>query len=158
MICDEHYIEGAVYQLRSALDRRFWHTSGVRDAITYGIVDDYGDLRPSLTCPFQWYPVMTVYRNPKLLRAAHECACVLCGKQGYTVAAHSNALRHGHGYGHKAPDYRVAYVCGDPGGCHDKIDGRAGGLTKEEKRELWALAYEKTVALWFERGIVKVAA
>ena len=39
---DEHYIEGSVFQLRSSLDRRFWHTSGVREAIHFGVVDDYG--------------------------------------------------------------------------------------------------------------------
>lgn len=96
------------------------------------------------------------YRNPKLLSAAQGFPCVLCGKQGYTVAAHSNALRHGRGAFHKSPDYRVAYVCGDPGGCHDRIDGRAGALTKQEKRDLWELAYERTISLWFENDVVSV--
>ena len=54
--------------------------------------------------------------------------------------------------GHKAPDYYSAYVCQT---CHDKIDGRAGGLSKEQKRELWLSAYIRTVAIWFEEGIVR---
>lgn len=53
-LADEHYIEGENYQLRSHRDRRFWHTSGVRQAIHFGIVDDYGIIvrtwaRPCLT-------------------------------------------------------------------------------------------------------------
>lgn len=92
------------------------------------------------------------YRNAKLLQAAKDRPCVLCGSVGTTVAAHSNSLEHGRGIGHKAPDYFVAYVCHS---CHDKIDGRAKGFSKEEKREMWARAFAKTVALWFEQGIVK---
>jgi hypothetical protein len=39
--------------------------------------------------------------------------------------------------------------------CHDEVDGRAGGLTKEEKREKWLSAFIRTVAIWFEEGVVK---
>lgn len=92
------------------------------------------------------------YRLPKLLRAAADRPCVLCGSVGTTVAAHSNSLEHGRGFAHKAPDYYSAYVCHR---CHDKIYGRSGGLTKEQKRELWLSAYIRTVAIWFEEGIVK---
>ena len=92
------------------------------------------------------------FRSPKLLKAAKDRPCVLCYSTGTTVAAHSNSLAHGRGIGHKAPDYYSAYVCQ---GCHDKIDGRAGGLSKEQKRELWLSAYIRTVAIWFEEGIVK---
>lgn len=43
MIRDEHYIEGARWQMRNSLDRRLWGTSGGwPDAIGYGVVDDYG--------------------------------------------------------------------------------------------------------------------
>lgn len=92
------------------------------------------------------------YRNPRLLRAAETQPCVLCNSTGTTVAAHSNSLEHGRGIGHKAPDYFVAYVCQE---CHDQIDGRKGGLRKEEKREMWMRAFARTVALWFETGVVK---
>lgn len=77
---------------------------------------------------------------------------MLCRSEGTTVAAHSNALEHGRGAYHKAPDYFVAYVCQR---CHDLIDGRNGGLSQEEKRELWLRAFVRTVALWFERGVVR---
>lgn len=92
------------------------------------------------------------FRSPKLLRAAKDRACVLCRSVGTTVAAHTNSLELGRGFGHKAPDYYVAYVCQR---CHDEIDGRAGGLSKEEKRELWMRAFVRTVALWFEDGIIR---
>lgn len=91
---------------------------------------------------------------PKLLRAAKDAPCALCGHVGTTVAAHSNALRHGHGIGVKAADFYCAYVCQDH---HDLIDGRKGKLTLQEKREMWLLAWERTVKYWFEQGIVNVA-
>lgn len=92
------------------------------------------------------------FRSPKLLQAARDEPCVLCRSVGTTVAAHSNALEHGRGAGFKAPDYYVAYVCQR---CHDEIDGRSGALSKEDKRELWTRAFIRTVALWFERGVVR---
>ena len=92
------------------------------------------------------------YRSPKLLKAAQDRPCVLCNSYGTTVAAHSNSLAHGRGFAHKAPDYFSAYVCQR---CHDEIDGRAGGLTKEEKRDKWLSAWVRTVSIWFEEGIVK---
>ena len=93
------------------------------------------------------------YRSKKLRAAANGLPCVLCSRTGTTVAAHSNALEHGRGFAHKAPDYMVAYVCH---GCHDQIDGRSGGLSLAEKRELWLQAWVKTVRYWFENGIVEV--
>ena len=92
------------------------------------------------------------FRSKKLLKAANGRPCVLCGSVGTTVAAHSNSLSHGRGIGHKSPDYFVAYVCQ---GCHDEIDGRAGALSKDEKRERWLSAFLRTVAVWFEEGVVK---
>jgi len=90
-------------------------------------------------------------RLPKLLKAANGAPCAICGEIGTTVAAHSNALRHGHGIGVKPHDFYTAYVCQDH---HDMIDGRKGKLTLSEKREMWELAWERTVAYWFENGIV----
>lgn len=54
--------------------------------------------------------------------------------------------------GHKAPDYYVAYLCQK---CHDLCDGRSGGLSKEEKREMWLAGFIKTIAIWFEEGIIR---
>ena len=93
------------------------------------------------------------FRSPKLLKAAKGRPCVLCGSIGTTVAAHSNSLAHGRGFAHKSADFMVAYLCQR---CHDDCDGRSGGLSKEEKRELWLSAWVKTVAIWFEEEIVSV--
>ena len=47
----------AVWQFRSSLDRRFWHTSGGwPDAIGFGIVDDYGDIVRSHLRPIFDFP------------------------------------------------------------------------------------------------------
>lgn len=92
------------------------------------------------------------YRNPKLLKAANGRPCTLCGSVGTTVAAHSNSLADGKGMGLKVPDYFIAYLCHV---CHDKVDGRYLGLTREEMRDLWITAFQRTVAIWFEEGIVK---
>ena len=95
---------------------------------------------------------MTTYRSRKLTEGARDRPCVLCGSVGTTVAAHSNSWEHGRGFAHKAPDYMVAYLCMS---CHDKVDGRAGNLTKIEKRCLWLQGWARTVKLWFEEGVVK---
>lgn len=98
-----------------------------------------------------------VPRVDKLRLAAQKYDCVLCGKhKTYTVAAHCNDGQF-KGMWRKAPGYMVAYVCGDPGGCHDKIDGRAGGLSRYEKRAMWDEAHKLTVRLWFRDGLVLVA-
>ena len=54
MISDEHYIGGALWQLRSYMDRRFWHTSGGWPAaIAYGVVDDFGTIVPTSARPLE---------------------------------------------------------------------------------------------------------
>lgn len=92
----------------------------------------------------------------KLLLAAKDYPCANCNRHGYTVAAHSNELALGRGFGHKTPDYMVAYLCNIPGGCHDVVDGRSGGLSIEEKRSIWRRAYCVTVSWWFRDGLVTV--
>lgn len=88
----------------------------------------------------------------KLRVAAGNYACVLCGSEGYTVPAHCNDVTV-KGIGRKAPGYAIAYLCWH---CHDKVDGRAGGLTKEEKRSMWNEAYRRTVAIWFRDNLINV--
>lgn len=94
------------------------------------------------------------FRSKKLRAAANGRPCVLCRSVGTTIGAHSSRVEHGHGTGHKAPDYYLAYVCQR---CHDEMDGRIGTLTKAEKHEMWLRAFVKTVALWFEEGLVTVS-
>lgn len=94
------------------------------------------------------------FRSKKLLDSAEGQSCVLCEKEdGTTVAAHANSVALGKGKGIKPPDYYTAHVCH---GCHDLIDGRAGKLSKEEKMEMWTRAFVRTVARWFNQGIVGV--
>jgi hypothetical protein len=69
--------------------------------------------------------------------------------------AHSNELRHGRGAYHKSEDIFGAIVCQR---CHDAIDGRSGGLSKEEKRERHRIAHDRTLKWWLETGRVTVAA
>lgn len=91
------------------------------------------------------------YRNTTLLASARDSACGACGSTGTTVAAHLNSVAHGQGTGIKCPDYYHARLCLH---CHALYDGRAGRLTKVEKYELWMRAYLKTVAAWFEEGVI----
>ena len=93
------------------------------------------------------------FRSPKLLAAARDQPCVICGNTGTTVAAHANSVAMGKGTGIKAPDHRIAFLCAL---YHALVDGRIGRLTKEEKRELWMQGYLKTMAVVFETGIVRV--
>lgn len=93
------------------------------------------------------------FRSPKLLKAAKDQACVLCGRRGSTVSAHCNMTEHGKGIGIKAPDCLIAFLCTT---CHSSIDGHSGRLTRDEKREMWYRAFARTVVQWFEQGIVVV--
>lgn len=97
-----------------------------------------------------------VAKTAKLIAAAQKYPCVLCGREGFTVAAHCNDAVF-KGIGRKAADWLVAYVCGQPGGCHDMIDGRAGGLSLDAKRAMWDRAYKFTVNIWMRDGWVKPA-
>ena len=92
------------------------------------------------------------FRSPKLLKAARDQACVLCGRTGTTVAAHCNMTEHGKGIGIKAPDCLVAFLCMD---CHREIDS-GYRFTRDEKREMWYRAFARTVVQWFEQNIVIV--
>lgn len=100
---------------------------------------------------------LPVAKTSKLLHAARDYPCAHCNKMGYTVPAHCNELALGRGFSHKTPDFMVAYLCGDPGGCHDAVDGRAHGLSLQEKRAMWNRAYVVTVSWWWRDGLVVVA-
>lgn len=55
---------------------------------------------------------------------------------------HSNELGMGRGASFKAPDWAVAAGCHN---AHALIDGRVGGLPKDEKRAAWQRAFVKTL-------------
>lgn len=98
-----------------------------------------------------------VARTQKLINAARNYPCAHCHKQGFTVAAHCNELAMGRGAYFKTKDFLVAYLCGDPGGCHDTVDGRAHGLSLEAKRSMWNRAYVVTVSWWFRDKLIEIA-
>ena len=97
-----------------------------------------------------------VARTAKILAAARNYPCAHCWKHGFSVPAHNNELALGRGSYHKTPDFLVAFLCGDPGGCHDLVDGRAGGLSLEQKRSMWNRAYVVTMSWLFRDGLVVV--
>jgi Protein of unknown function (DUF1364) len=93
------------------------------------------------------------YRSPLLLKSADGQSCVRCGAIGTTVACHANSVALGKGTGVKAPDWTAVHLCVR---CHAEYDGRIGRLTKAEKEELWQRAFIRTMARYFEQGIVVV--
>ncbi|MDH5670321.1 MAG: DUF1364 domain-containing protein [Nitrospira sp.] len=93
------------------------------------------------------------FRSRTLTDSAEYAPCGNCGNRGTTVAAHANKVSLGKGTGIKVPDFYVADLCDV---CHALVDGRLGKLTKEEKWELWLRAYLKTIARWFNDGVVAV--
>ena len=96
------------------------------------------------------YSKSPALRMPKLLKAAQHAPCMICGDYGTTVAAHYGSDR---GMGYKADDCAVAYLCKMH---HDEVDGRIGGLSKLEQRELFLRAYVRTVRYWLDHGILEV--
>jgi hypothetical protein len=93
-----------------------------------------------------------VYRNPKLLKAARDAPCQMCGAQdGTVVAAHSNQLRDGKGRGIKAHDYRIASLCYT---CHVEVD-QGSSMSKAERREAWEQAHRATIGWLFENGVIE---
>ncbi len=78
---------------------------------------------------------------------------MMCGRTGTTVAAHANRVSLGKGTGIKAPDYYTAWLCYQ---CHDMADGRRGCPDPGDRHAFWEQAFIRTVARWFELGIVCV--
>ena len=97
---------------------------------------------------------MSNYRNPKLLKLAKDQPCMLCGAQdGTVVAAHSNWSEHGKGMSIKAHDCFIAFLCHM---CHAEID-QGSRLTKEERKDQWRLAHDRTMLSLFQNDHLMVA-
>jgi len=91
-------------------------------------------------------------RSRKLLDAARDEACTLCGAQdGTVVAAHSNWLEDGRGASHKADDIYIAFLCHK---CHYEID--YGNATKDEKYRDFTRAMKRTWKRLIEKGVIKI--
>lgn len=93
------------------------------------------------------------YRNKALLEALRGLPCQLCGiEDGTIVAAHSNQQIHGKGMGVKAHDCYVAALCHR---CHSELD-QGKMYDKNTKRELWGLAFDRTILKLWERELIEV--
>ena len=99
-----------------------------------------------------------MFRSRKLLDSARgqECQaqlyCICNHNPETVVAAHSNWHEHGHAMSQKAHDCFVAWMCS---ACHAAID-QGNFLSREEKRDAWQRAHEKTLLAMFQQGILKV--
>ena len=83
----------------------------------------------------------------------HCFGCLIENPNGDLLClAHSNALQDGRGASHKSKDIYGAIVCQK---CHDMIDGRSGGLSKQAKREMHSRCWQATMRWWIEEGYVK---
>lgn len=99
---------------------------------------------------------MSNFRSRKLLdsaRLAPMCFGCMKHNDGTVVAAHSNQSRDGKGMSIKAHDYRVAMLCCY---CHAELD-QGSMMSREERIEFWESAHRRTVAWWFDNGVVVVA-
>ena len=86
-------------------------------------------------------PKFNYFRSRKHLMNVAELPCQNCYIEGQTQAAHSNWAEHGKARGLKASDEFTAALCQK---CHMELDSGAR-LTKEQRRSLWQMAYQKTV-------------
>ena len=87
-------------------------------------------------------------RSKKLLKLVAGLDCQACGSGHMVQAAHSN-WGGGKGRGIKADDNLVAALCLK---CHFEVD-QGKDLTKDERRLMWYLAHNQTVAKLCEQGI-----
>lgn len=99
-------------------------------------------------------------RSRKLLDTARDAPCMYCNRTGTTVAAHGPRWLCGGGMGQKAPDHAVALLCVK---CHDVVDGRSdidgrgdAHKTRDDRDLLWLIAHARTIAWWFDMGVIKV--
>ena len=78
-----------------------------------------------------------------------DLPCQNCYIEGQTQAAHSNWAEHGKGRGIKASDEYTAALCQT---CHAELDSGTR-LNKEQRRDLWQMAYQKTVNKLVEKNL-----
>lgn len=89
-------------------------------------------------------------RSKAIRESARGQECVLCGAQDGTVVwAHLNGIFAGKGFGIKAHDGLGAHLCYR---CHTHYDGQAGGLGRDERRQMGFEACVKTLARLFDAG------
>ena len=98
------------------------------------------------------YLKMPIWRSEKWLAAMREIPCQHCGRSerfGDIVAAHRNE---GKGKAIKVSDALVAALCYR---CHTDLD-QGAKMRREERREMWDLAFRQTLKSLYLRGMVAV--
>jgi len=94
-------------------------------------------------------PKFNYFRSKQHLKNVASLPCQNCYIEGQTQAAHSNLAEHGKGRSIKASDEYVAALCQK---CHYELD-QGGRLNKEQKRNLFMMAYGKTRAKLYAAGL-----
>lgn len=93
---------------------------------------------------------------PRLRKSAeHAPQCFYCHRSNHDktcVLAHDNW--HGKGVHLKTSDPLGAIVCQH---CHDLIDGRAGNLPVEDRKEMHGKAHRATLVWWINEGYLVLA-
>ena len=98
---------------------------------------------------------MSNYVNKRIRESANgrECQFLIpgvCNHDSTTVVwIHSDQLRHGKGTGIKAHDVFGAYGCA---ACHSWYGGATG---REEKRDAFQLAFERSLIILVKSGVLK---
>ena len=93
-------------------------------------------------------------KSKRITDDARGQICMRCGAEdGTTVNAHCNDMEF-RGMGMKSDCSLTAWLCQS---CHDLVDGRAGHLTLDEKRQMWDRAFKRTVRMRFRLGLWRVA-
>lgn len=99
------------------------------------------------------------FRSRELLDLAYQIPCQfqlagICEGGDAGEPCHSNQPRHGKGGAIKAHDCFFASGCRS---CHREID-QGKTMTRDEKREAWQWAHERTLLELFRRGLLRAAA
>ena len=94
-------------------------------------------------------PKFNYYRSKKHLMNVADLPCQICYVEGRTQASHSNQAKHGKGRSLRASDEFTAALCQT---CHTELDSGAR-LNKEQRRDLWQMAYQKTVSRLIEKNL-----
>ena len=94
-------------------------------------------------------PKFNYFRSRKHLMNVADLPCQNCYIEGQTQAAHSNWAEHGKARSLKASDEFTAALCQK---CHSELD-QGAKLSKQERRDLWQMAHQKTVSKLKEQGL-----
>jgi hypothetical protein len=95
--------------------------------------------------------------RPSLRESARHCPrCMYCGLQNpnsdLLCLAHSNRLQDGKGKGMKSLDIMGAILCSR---CHDIVDGRINGFSRQMMQYIHSVAAASTRKWWLENNFIE---